>query len=182
MTGSCPSYLSSRFSRPVRYSACCCHDSCSASAGAGRTGELRAGVVEMEREVEVVEMRSEAEKGKRAVMAVRILVLVMLVVLVALVVLAVVVSLAELAVVVVPVVVVAMAVTMVATMVATTVTAATAATVMVVAAQGEAQGCRQPVSTPFDDKVLGSYAFVLVRHRYHVQPKILNNKNEKEST
>ena len=139
----------------------------------------------MEREVEVVEMRSEAEKGKRAVMAVRILVPVMLVVLavlVALVVLAVVVSLAELAVVVVPVVVVAMAVTMVATMVATTVTAATAATVMVVAAQGEAQGCRQPVSTPFDDKVLGSYAFVLVRHRYHVRPKIPNNKNEKEST
>lgn len=137
----------------------------------------------MEREVEVVEMRSEAEKGKRAVMAVmaaRILVLVVLVVLVALVVLAVVVSLAELAVVVVPVVVVAMAVTMVATMVATTVTAAaTAATVIVVAAQREAQGCRQPVSTPFDDKVLGSYAFVLVRHRYHVQPKIPNNKNEK---
>ena len=142
----------------------------------------------MEREVEVVEMRWEAEKGKRAVMAVmavRILVPVMLVVLavlVALVVLAVFVSLAELAVVVVPVVVVAMAVTMVATMVATTVTAATAATVMVVAAQREAQGCHQPVSTPFDDKVLGSYAFVLVRHRYHVQPKIPNNKNEKEST
>ena len=56
--------------------------------------------------------------------------------------------------------VLAMAVTMVAT-------AALAATVMAVAAH-----CRQPVSTPFDDKVLGSYVYVSVRNRYHDRPKI----------